>query len=131
MARLKYCSKTKKTPPLLKTPSYLKQKVHFNPLYKLDLKDLLAAMVCLHSSKKIEMSQSNQLVPRAYLPVSKQVYPHFMKQPKMVTQEMLRHDETFSLGPFLPNEIFCQIVPTPKDSLEGGKKTTSEQKGTS
>ena len=51
-------------------------------------------------AKKIEMSQSNHLSPRAYLPVSKQVYPHFMKQPKMVTQEMLRHDEIFSLGPF-------------------------------
>ena len=51
-------------------------------------------------AKKIEMSQSNHLSPRAYLPVSKQIYPHFMKQPKMVTQEMLRHDEIFSLGPF-------------------------------
>lgn len=39
-------------------------------------------------------SQSNSIL-WAYLPVSKQVYPHFTKQPKMVTREMLSNKKFF------------------------------------
>jgi len=45
--------------------------------------------------EKKKKKESVQINPQAHLPVSKQVYPHFTKQPKMVTREMLCNKKFF------------------------------------
>ena len=70
--------------------------------------------------------------PHELICQSQNKYTHILwNNPKWWPRKCSDTMKFFRLAPFLPNEIFCQIVPTPKDSLEGGKKTTSEQKGTS
>lgn len=73
-------------------------------------------------AKKIEMSQSNHLSPHELICQSQNKYTHILwNNPKWWPRKCSDTMKFFRLAPFLPNEIFCQLAPTPKDSLEGGK----------
>lgn len=46
----------------------------------------------------------------AYLPVSKQIYPHFTKQPKMVTREMLSNKKFFRTDDVTATALFSSLT---------------------
>jgi len=75
---------------------------------------------CAHIPAKNRQRESN--LSTELICQSQNKYTHILwNNPKWWPRKCSDTMKLFRLAPFLPNEIFCQIVPTPKDSLEGGK----------